>query len=66
MAAIDQAIERAKAEPHRPSMIVLDTVKGKGAFFAEGKLSSHNMRVDYETALEAIVRLDAEEQGGAK
>ena len=66
VAAIDQAIERAKAEPHRPSMIVLDTVKGKGAFFAEGKLSSHNMRVDYETALEAIARLDAEEQGGAK
>jgi transketolase len=66
VAAIDHAIEQAKAETRRPSMIVLDTIKGKGAFFAEGKLSSHNMRVDYETALEAIVRLDAEEQGGAK
>ena len=58
--AIDKAIERAKAEPRRPSMIVLDTIKGKGAFFAEGLLSNHNMKVDYETALEAIARLDEE------
>jgi transketolase len=64
--AIDRAIVRAKAEPRRPSMIVLDTIKGKGAFFAEAKLSSHNMRVDYETAREAMARLDAEERGEEK
>ncbi len=57
-AQIDQAIERAKAETHRPSMIVLDTIKGKDIFFAEGKLSNHNMKVEYEAALEAIARLD--------
>ncbi len=57
---MDQAVERAKAETQRPAMIVLDTIKGKGAFFAEGKLSSHNMPVDYETAQEAIARLDAD------
>jgi transketolase len=61
MEEIDRAIERAKAERHRPSMIVLDTIKGKGAFFAEGLLSNHNMKVDYETALEAIARLDQDE-----
>jgi transketolase len=55
---IDRAIERAQAEAYRPSMIVLDTIKGKGIFFAEGLLSNHNMPVDYETAQEAIARLN--------
>jgi transketolase len=55
---IDKAVERAKMEAFRPSMIVLDTIKGKGAFFAEGKLNNHNMPVDYEIAKEAIRRLD--------
>jgi transketolase len=54
---MEMAIDRAKKEFVRPSMIVLDTVKGKGAFFAEGKLNSHNMNFDYETALEACRRL---------
>jgi transketolase len=55
---VDQAIEKAKAEKNLPSMIVLDTIKGKDAFFAEGKINNHNMPYDYETALEAIARLD--------
>jgi transketolase len=55
---IDKAIEQAKAEKNLPSMIVLDTIKGKDAFFAEGKINNHNMPYDYETALEAIARLD--------
>ncbi len=57
---LDVAIARAKAETVRPSMIVLDTIKGKGAFFAEAKLSNHNMKFSYELAKEAIARLDAE------
>jgi transketolase len=56
---IDLAIERAKVEMYRPSMIVLDTIKGKGAFFAEGKLNNHNMPLDYETAQKAIAILEA-------
>ncbi|WP_199851475.1 transketolase [Parabacteroides pacaensis] len=52
------AIERAHKETSRPSMIILDTVKGKGAFFAEGKLENHNMKVDYETARKACEILD--------
>jgi transketolase len=57
---MDRAIERAKAQKHRPSMIVLDTIKGKGIYFAEGKLASHNMPVAYADALEAIDRLEKE------
>jgi transketolase len=58
LAQMDMAIQRAKAEKYRPSMVVLDTIKGKGAFFAEGKVGSHNMPFDYATAQEAIARLD--------
>ena len=55
---MDVAIERAKKELFRPSMIILDTIKGKGAFFAERRLDNHNMNVDYETAKEACRLLD--------
>ena len=57
---MDIAIERAKKESLRPSMIILDTIKGKGAFFAENRLDNHNMNVDYETAKEACRMLDEE------
>lgn len=59
--ALDKAIQAADAETGKPSMIVCDTVKGKGAFFAEDNLGNHNMPFDYETAKEAIARLTAEE-----
>lgn len=56
--AMSMAIERAHRETERPTMIVLDTIKGKGAFFAENLLSNHNMNFDYETALKACELLD--------
>jgi transketolase len=59
--ALDAAIQVADAESSKPSMIVCDTVKGKGAFFAEDNLGNHNMPFDYETAKEAIARLTAQE-----
>lgn len=55
--ALDRAIERAKKEDARPSMIVMDTVKGKGAHFAEDNVGNHNMKVDEAMAAEAIRRL---------
>jgi len=55
---MDMAIERAKKELYRPSMIILDTIKGKGAHFAERRLDNHNMNVDYETAKEACRLID--------
>ena len=47
----------AKAEKERPSMIILDTIEAKGVFGAEGKVTSHHMTMDYETAKEAIAKL---------
>lgn len=44
VAAIDEAIERSKTAG-RPTMIILKTIKGKGAYFAEGKVESHNMPI---------------------
>lgn len=67
--AIDAAIERAKAHAAapgaasasgaagKPTMIVLDTIKGKGASFCEGQVGNHNMNFDYETAKKAIAEL---------
>jgi transketolase len=56
---LEKAIEKAHQEKKRPSMIVMDTIKGKGAYFAEGKLENHNMSFDYNTALEAIKYLES-------
>ena len=61
LAAIDEAIaraqERADRGDGRPAMIVLDTVKGKGASFCEGQAANHNMTFDYGTAQKAIAEL---------
>jgi transketolase len=55
--AIKKAIEVAKKEDSKPSMIILNTIKGKGAEFSEGKVDSHNMPITEEMAREAIERL---------
>ena len=59
--ALEMAIDRAHAECSRPSMIVLDTIKGKGAHFAEARLDNHNMFFDYQTAREACAALEKSE-----
>ena len=48
VSAIDDAIAAAKAQSGKPSMIVLDTVKGKGVSFAEGIERCHFMTFDKE------------------
>jgi transketolase len=58
-AAIDRATLAAKAQSGRPSMIVLDTVKGKGCSFAEGLASNHNMSFGMDEARAAIAALGA-------
>ncbi len=55
--AMHQAIQKAKAHKDMPSMIILDTIKGKGAAFCEGKVTNHNMAFDLATANEAIAQL---------
>jgi transketolase len=51
---LETAILNAQKESNLPSMIILDTIKGKGCSFAEGKLSSHNMAFNMKQAQEAI------------
>jgi transketolase len=55
---LESAILRAQAQRGRPSMIVLDTIKGKGCSFAEGRVESHHMVFDMAKAREAIAILD--------
>ena len=55
--AIKEAIERAKKAKGKPSMIILNTIKGKGAYFCEGDPASHNMPVTVEMARKAIEEL---------
>jgi transketolase len=57
LSAMDMAIEKAKGQKGKPSMIILDTIKGKGAAFCEGKVANHNMAFDLDTANEAIQAL---------
>ncbi len=57
IAEIIIAIEDAKQRKGKPSMIILNTVKGKGAYFAEGLVSSHSMSITMEMAQKAIAQL---------
>lgn len=52
--AIHGAIENAKAAKGAPSMIVLNTIKGKGCTFAEGILNNHHMAFTKEQGEEAV------------
>ena len=58
VAQILAAVEAAKAVTDKPSVIVLNTVKGKGCCFAEG-VFNHNMPVSPQQADEAIAVLEA-------
>lgn len=55
---LDFAISRAQDEKCRPSMIICDTIKGKGFFPGEGKVESHNMTFDKTVAQQAIEKLE--------
>jgi transketolase len=59
------AIEKAKTVKGKPSMIVLDTVKGKGFSFAEGNAAYHNGILDEATYSRALAELDAHAGKGA-
>jgi len=54
---IEMAINAAKEQHSKPSMIILHTIKGKGCSFAEGKVGSHNMQVSKEQLEEALLAL---------
>ncbi len=57
MAAIDKAIDDAKARTDKPTCIILDTIKGQGVSFAAGDYKWHYGAIDeslLEKALEDI------------
>lgn len=58
--AIATAIENAKKQGEKPSMIVLNTIKGSGISIAENKLGSHNMKISKEEKVVALAELDAQ------
>ncbi|TVR86876.1 MAG: transketolase, partial [Spirochaetaceae bacterium] len=62
IAALDEAIERATAETSRPSMIIGDTIKGKGLPGIEGDYKNHNMPLTAEDAERAYAHLSELEQ----
>ena len=57
---IVSAVEQAKRAQGKPSMILLNTIKGKGASFSEGKLASHNMKLTEEMWKAAVAELEKE------
>ena len=62
VSAIAAAIDNAQKIKNYPSMIILDTIKGKGCDFAENKLGSHNMKgLTEEMWKNAIDKIDMEE-----
>lgn len=59
--AIGHAIDNAQKVKGRPSMILLDTIKGKGCYFCENQLASHNMSITEEMWKKAVKLLDEED-----
>lgn len=54
MDAVENAINIAKTVTGKPSMIVLETKKGKGCCFAEDILDNHHMRVTEDQINESL------------
>ena len=59
MEAAEAAIDAAKAEPERPSVIVLDTIKGHGWSKTEGQVGSHSRNVTAEDLADALAEMQA-------
>ena len=57
LAQIDEAIECAKATPGAPSVIVCETVKGKGVSFMENVVDWHGVAPNAEEAKRALAEL---------
>jgi transketolase len=61
--AIEAAIESAKRVKGQPSLIILDTVKGKCFSFAEGNAAYHNGILDEQKFAQACQELEDLEKG---
>lgn len=56
------AIDNAKKIKGKPHMIILNTIKGKGGFFCENNVASHNMPISEDTWKKAVELLDKREE----
>ncbi len=56
------AIDNAKKIKGKPHMIILNTIKGKGGFFCENSVASHNMPISEDTWKKAVELLDKREE----
>ena len=57
--AISQAVDKAKATPGKPHVIICETTKGKGVSFMEGQVSWHGVAPNAEQAEAALAELRA-------
>ena len=57
VADVCRAIDEAKATKGKPSIIIADTVKGKGVSFMEGNNKWHGSAIDDEHYARAIADL---------
>jgi len=62
--AIRNAVDDAKKITGKPSMVILDTIKGKGGYFCENMVASHNMNISTEQWQKAVSVLDEEDVNG--
>jgi transketolase len=62
-AKIIEAIEQAEKVKGKPSLIILDTVKGKGFSFAENNAAYHNGTMDEANYNKALQELEAAKAG---
>lgn len=59
LAAIDAAVENARKNRGKPSMIILKTTKGKGVSFVEAAgTGNHNMPITPEQHIQALAEID--------
>lgn len=56
-----RAIDNAKKVKGKPSMIILNTIKGKGGYFCENRLESHNMAITEDMWKKAVAILEEED-----
>jgi transketolase len=54
---IESALNAARAETEKPTVIIADSIKGKGVSFMEGQVSWHGKAPDDEQYEKAIAEL---------
>ena len=59
MAAIMDALDWAEQQTDRPSLIIANTIKGKGVSFVEGQADFHNAAINPDQFARAMIELES-------